>query len=220
MNSSKKLTILIYTAGWALAWTLIVWLIDRGAIGPGGSVVGMSVVNGWFRGLFDYGESGFSQPLYFASMIMGAFALAVCLFWAVFGIIKRAVSKPRKLDNSLFAAYLLYAAAALVILVFRLIAVNYSPVIMPFRLSLDPSYPSAYVMIIMIAMGSSICLIGEFIEKRRRLALALRIFCAVFAAAAIVVRTLCGVSWLTDIVGGLLFSMSLLLLYSVLFCDA
>jgi undecaprenyl-diphosphatase len=219
MNRDKKLSIFFYTAGWAVALTLAVWLVDRGAIGPGGSKVGLATVNGWFRSLFDYNESGFSQPLYFASMILAVVSLAVCLFWVIFGLVQRIVSKSRRLDHSLFAAYLLYAAAAGVILLFRLIAINYSPVIMPFRLGLDPSYPSAYIIIVMTAMFSSAYLIGFFIEKHRRLALCLRVLCGVIAAAAIVLRTLCGVSWLTDIVAGILFSSSLLLLYSAIFCD-
>ena len=77
---------------------------------------------------------------------------------------------------------------------------------------LEASYPSSHTLLVLSVMPTMV-----FQLRRRFPASMLRtaaiVLCIVFTAVVVIGRLLSGVHWLTDIVGGILLSLGLYLIY-------
>ncbi len=183
-----------------LVYTLVVAFVDVKAIGPEGSSVGLASINAAFRDLI--GQSGAFKIV---SDIGFYFCVALCVFFIglfLYQLLKR--KSLQKVDPNLTALMCLYAMFILLYLVFsRLIVVNYRPVLKDG--TLDPSYPSTHVFLGIIAGISAIDRLFVYI-KRENLRLALMIVCWVALLLSCIGRTMSGMHWLTDLIGGFIFA--------------
>lgn len=95
-------------------------------------------------------------------------------------------------------------------LFFEFFVVNYRPVLI--EGVLEASYPSSTTMLMMCIMPTAIMQFHHLISSKR-LRNIVNAFCGIYASFMVIGRVLSGVHWFTDIVGGILLSATLVMLY-------
>ena len=93
---------------------------------------------------------------------------------------------------------------------FEMVVVNYRPVLI--NGYLEASYPSSTTLLVMCVMPTAIMQLNGRI-KNSFLRKALAFLIAFFIAFMVIGRLISGVHWLSDIIGGALFSIGLVLMY-------
>ncbi len=192
-----------------LIFTLIVRLVDVSPIGPEGSSVGLSWLNGAFAGTF-----GFNEAFYDLSKYLGYASLGVAACFALLGLVQLIRGKSiRKVDPAILMLGGFYVVVIVFYALFEVLIINYRPVILDE--GLEASYPSTHTMLAICVAVSGLILAGRYIGNGVRLT-AFRCFLIVIMAAVVIFRLLSGVHWLTDIVGSLLLSSALCLAFKEL----
>ena len=77
---------------------------------------------------------------------------------------------------------------------------------------LEASYPSSTTMLAMCVLPTAMMQFKRLI-KNIKIRNTVNILCGIFTAFMVVGRLVCGVHWFTDILGGLIFSVAMILLY-------
>ena len=187
-------------------WTFLIQEVDVQPIGPNGSSVGFAALNGWFHQL-----TGVHWMLYTLTDWLGLVPVCVCLIFAGAGFVqlvqRRSLFKV-DLDIIMLGAY--YVLVIFGYLLFEMVPINYRPVLI--EGFLEASYPSSTTLLVLSVMPTL------YFQARRRLnPNALRqtilIFSILFSAFMVIGRLVSGVHWLTDIVGAVLLSSGIFLIY-------
>lgn len=201
MKTFKKYIPSILLAFITVVFTLAVKFIDVNTIGPDGSAVGFSAVNGFFRTLI-----GSNLTLYTITDWLGIIPILSILLYAGVGLSQLIKRKSlAKVDKILFVLGAFYVITGLVYIFFEKIIINYRPFIV--EETLEASYPSSHTMITLCLCASSILVSKYFFSEK--IALVLNNLAVVMATAIVLGRFISGVHWFTDIIGGLLFSATL-----------
>ena len=191
-----------------LVWTVMVSRIGVQAIGPEGSSVGLATLNGWFHRL-----TGVHMTLYTITDWLSLIPLFFVAGFACLGLTQWIQRKSIwKVDRSILALGVFYLAVMAVFLFFEVYVVNYRPVLID-RV-LEASYPSSTTLLVLCVMPTAM---GQLHSRMKKCVLrhfAMGMLCA-FTVFMVAARLISGVHWLTDIVGGLLLSAGLVLLYAV-----
>ena len=214
MSKSVKWIIFIWCFLYAVIMVIALKFESGVPIGDLGSI-NLRALNNGFRGLFGYEQGGYFRSLYLITEGLGVVSILACLFWTGMGI--KDLIKYRDIndvDKSIFATWLLYVLALIVWRVTLKISVSYAPVSVHPKSALVVSFPCGNTFLIIISMCSSIYLIGYFLEEKKKLVLALRVACIAILALGIILRTVSGVNWLTDILGAIGFAVPAVVLYS------
>ena len=189
-----------------ILWTLAVKTLDVQGIGPLGSTVGFATVNGFFHRL-----TGVNMLLYHITDWLGLVPVAFGLGFAVLGLDQWIRRKSIcKVDRSILALGGFYVVTLAAYLLFEEWVINYRPVLIAGFL--EASYPSSTTLLTLCVMPTAQMQLRRRIQNRviRRWVCAAITGFAVFMVAG---RLLSGVHWLTDIIGGVLLSGSLVMLY-------
>ena len=187
-------------------WTAAVCRVDARPIGPQGSVVGFAALNRQFHDL-----TGVNMALYTITDWLGLVPVGICFGFALLGLVQWIRRKQlRKVDRSLLVLGCFDLVVLAAYLLFEQFVVNYRPVLMDGFL--EASYPSSTTMLVLCVMPTAMLQLCVRIKKAglRRAVLTLMV---VFTVFMVVGRLLSGVHWLTDIVGGVLLSAGLVMLY-------
>ena len=194
-------------------WTLLVRTVDVQPAGQTGKPVGFATVNLLFHRL-----TGVHLLLYHATDWLGLVPVALCLLFGLLGLsqlIRRKSLLNVDADLTLLGIY--YVLVILAYLAFEMYPVNYRPIFIGGRL--EASYPSSTTLLVLSVMPTAAFQAGRRIRnlKARQ---AVRILTVLFSLAVVTGRLVSGVHWLTDIVGSVLLSRGLFLIYraSVLRC--
>ena len=209
----SKQTKKLYIAGGLLAafilWTVLVRLIDVRQIGPYGSSVGFSSLNGFVHSL-----TGVSMTLYAITDWLGLIPMCIVLGFAMLGLSQWIRRKDiRLVDRSILILGGFYLVVAAVYLFFEIIVINARPILI--NGILEASYPSSTTMLSLCVMPTAIL---QFRQRIRSPKLR-RYVCGTAGAFTVfmtVGRLLSGVHWFSDIIGGILVSCGLVLLYDAI----
>lgn len=145
---------------------------------------------------------------------IGYGAIALCLIFALAGFIQMIKRRSLiKVDGEILALGVLFAADIALYVFFEKYIVNYRPIIMPGETEPEASFPSSHTMLILTVMLAVMIILDKYV-KNRGLCTFLRILCALTALVTVCGRLYCGVHWFTDIVGGVLLSLTLILVFS------
>ena len=188
---------------------VLVRFVDVRPIGPEGTSIGLSRLNGFFFRL-----SGVNILWYHITDWLGVAAILVAFLFAMAGFVQ--LIKRRsilKVDREILALGGLYIVVIGLYVLFEIMIVNYRPIIMPDGTHPEASFPSSHTMLVCVIMGSAIMLIGKYV-KEKRICRVLRGICAAIIGMTVIGRLIAGVHWFTDIVGGILISIFLLSLFS------
>ena len=202
----KKLYAALALIAAFILWTAVVSSIDVQAIGPQGSRVGLSAVNGWFHGL-----TGVHMTLYTVTDWLGLVPVAVVMAFAMLGLIQWIKRKRLFLvDSSILILGGFYVIVMGAYLLFEELVINYRPVLIGGYL--ESSYPSSTTLLVLCVMPTAMLQLRSRIPIKW-LRTAVLAAMAAFMVFMVIGRAVSGVHWLSDIIGGGLLSAGLVLLY-------
>ena len=188
-------------------WTVLVSLVDIGAIGPDGSSVGFATLNGYVHEL-----TGVNFPLYTITDWLGLVPIGVAFSFAILGLVQWIKRKSLlKVDRSLLALGGFYVVVLVAYIFFEIVVINYRPVLIDGYL--EASYPSSTTMLVMCVMPAAMIQLHARIKNdvfRRCVMISI----AVFIVFMVIGRLVSGVHWLSDIIGGALISAGLVIIYA------
>ena len=187
-------------------WTFLIQEVDVQPIGPNGSSVGFAALNGWFHQL-----TGVHWMLYTLTDWLGLVPICVCLIFAGVGFVQLVHRKSLlKVDLDIILLGVYYVLVIFGYLLFEMVPINYRPVLI--EGFLEASYPSSTTLLVLSVMPTL-----YFQAQRRLTSNALRqtilIFSVLFSAFMVIGRLVSGVHWLTDIMGAVLLSSGIFLIY-------
>ena len=187
-------------------WTVAIRFIDVQAIGPQESTVGFATINQLFHNL-----TGVHMSLYIITDWLGLVPLGFVVGFALLGLIQWIRRKHLlKVDYDILVLGGFYIIVMAAYVLFEMFVVNYRPVLIDGIL--EASYPSSTTTLVMCVMTTAIMQFDARIKndvlKR----------CVTYAITAFVIfmvigRLVSGVHWFTDIIGGALLSIGLVLMY-------
>ena len=208
MKKQKFYIALGLLAAFAL-WTLAIRLIDVQAIGPQGSTVGFAALNGFVHNL-----TGMHMTLYVITDWLGLVPVAFGFGFAVLGLVQWIRRKSiLKVDGSILILGGFYIVTLAAYLFFESYVVNYRPVLIEGYL--EASYPSSTTLLVLCVMPTAMMQLRERI-KQPIFRKCVSIVITAFIAFMVIGRLISGVHWLTDIIGGILLSAGLVMIYDSL----
>ena len=189
-----------------VVWTVLVRLVDVRPIGPRGSNVGFSTLNGAFHRM-----TGVHMTLYTVTDWLGLVPIGVAFGFAVVGLCQWIQRKSMlRVDRSILVLGGFYLAVMAAYVFFEMVVVNRRPVLIEGYL--EASYPSSTTMLVLCVMPTAML---QFHDRIKKCAIrwCVLLIIAAFAAFMVIGRLLSGVHWITDIIGGGLISASLVMAY-------
>ena len=187
-------------------WTILVSTFDVRPIGPNHSSVGLAGVNEFVRAL-----TGVHFLLYDLTDWLSLVPVAVCFGFGILGLMQWVRRKSiRKVDFSILVLGGFYMVTAAAYLLFEEWIINFRPVLI--EGVLEASYPSSTTMLTLCVMPTA----GMQLKKRipnKTISWMVTIAINGFTAFMVIGRFLSGVHWFSDIVGGILLSTGLVMMY-------
>ncbi len=205
----KKFCIALGLLAAFVLWTVAVRLIDVQAIGPRGSAVGFATLNG-----FVHNFTGVHMQLYTITDWLGLVPVAFGFGFALLGLAQWIKRKSiLKVDRSILILGAFYIVTLTAYLFFESYVINYRPVLIAGFL--EASYPSSTTLLVLCVMPTAIMQLRGRIKNHalRKAVTSAITFFIVFMVAG---RLVSGVHWLTDIIGGILLSAGLVMIYDSL----
>ena len=185
-------------------YTLMVRFYDYRAIGPLNSKVGFANINEQFHDFI-----GVHMTLYKITNYLGLLLGLIAITYVVIGLIELIKRKKlKKVDKEILIMGAFYTIVILVFVLFELLEINYRPVLKDG--ALDASFPSTHIFITMCICLSSILINKKYFKYYKIINIAI----IVLMAAIMILRTISGVHWLTDIIGGLFVGGTLSYIFS------
>ena len=187
-------------------WTFLIKFIDVDAIGPDNSQVGFSHFNRFFSNLV-----GVNMKLYHITDFLSLIPLFMIFAFGMVGLFQWFGRKSIiKVDYDILILGGFYIAVLGVYILFEILELNYRPILI--NGCLEASYPSSTTMLSICVFSSG----ATFLNTRIKNPTLRKI--AVFASMAFMIfmvlgRIFSGVHWITDIIGGILLSFGLILIY-------
>ena len=202
----KRLAVSVGLLGAFLLWTAAVCLIDVQPIGPRESSVGLATIN-----RFAHDLTGVHFALYTVTDWLGLVPVAVGMGFGMLGMVQWVGRKSiLKVDFSILVLGGFYLAVLAAYLLFERYPVNYRPVLIDGIL--EASYPSSTTMLVLCVMPTAMLQLHSRIGSRLLRRCVLTAMTA-FTAFMVIGRVLSGVHWITDVIGGVLLSGGLVMLY-------
>ena len=187
-------------------WTILLGIMDVQPIGPQGTMVGFAGLN---QAVHVF--TGVNMTLYTVTDWLGLVPLGFVFGFALLGLgqwIRR--KHILRVDRSILTLGVFYLVVMALYVFFECYVVNYRPVLIEGKL--EASYPSSTTILVLCVMPTVIMQLGTRIRSRiirRWVSVAMMLF----AAFMVIGRLLSGVHWFSDIVGGILLSAGLVMLY-------
>lgn len=189
-----------------LAWTLLVIFVDVKPLGVNSSNIGLSTMNLAF---FDLTSTNLT--LYTITDWLGLISIAICVGFGVLGLIQLIKRKGLfKVDKDILILGIYYVIVILMYLIFEMIPINYRPILIEGRM--ETSYPSSTTLLVLSVAPTLSFEIHKRI-KDRKIVILVDIVNISFALFMIIGRLLSGVHWLSDIIGSIILSSGLFVLY-------
>lgn len=205
MKRNKFIAAVSFLAAFVL-WTILVCAIDVHPVGPKDSLVGLAGINQWIHSL-----TGVHFLLYNLTDWLGLVPIGVCIGFAVLGLVQWIDRKHIcKVDCDILVLGGFYTITFAGYLLFEFMVINYRPVLI--NGYLEASYPSSTTMLTICVMTTA----GMQLKKRipnKTISRMVTIATTVFTAFMVIGRFLSGVHWFSDIVGGILLSAGLVMMY-------
>lgn len=206
--SKNKRNFIISAALWVLfiLFTVLVRVVDVRPIGPLDSSVGFAGLNRAVQ------QALGSHPfMYTVTELLGVVSLLVAGgmgVWTLAQAIRRKSIK--KVDRSLLCLMASYVLMGIFYVMFEEVIVNYRPILE--EGVLEASYPSSHTLLVFTIIGTALVRWNARVSSRG-LKLSGNILGVAIIAVTVVGRLLSGVHWFTDILGGVLLSLALVVFY-------
>ena len=201
MKEKRNLLTGVGLIGAFALWTVLIQRVDVQVVGQNGTKIGFADFNEWFHQL-----TGVHMTLYTITDWLGLVPIFICLCFGVMGLVQ--LIKRRSLlrvDSDILLLGVYYVMVIACYLIFEMITINYRPVLIEGRL--EASYPSSTTLLVLSVMPTLMFQVAVFVVA--------------FSVFMVIGRLISGVHWATDIIGSVLFSAGLYMLYrsAVLYAD-
>lgn len=205
MSSTKKNIMISFSLLLVfIIYIVLVKSIDLKGIGPEGSIVGFSTLNG-----FVFGLTGENMIFYYLTEVLGVIAIFTAFVYAIIGLNQLIKRKSLfKVDKELLGLGVFYIIVIGLYVLFEIFIVNYRPVLMDGEL--EASFPSSHTLIALCICGSAILLNKKKYNKLKITRIVNKVLLVVMILL-VVGRILSGVHWFSDILGGVIISSALLM---------
>ena len=214
MREKRNLLAGVALIGAFALWTVLIQCVDVQAVGQKETLVGFADFNVWFHQL-----TGVYMTIYTITDWLGLVPIFICLCFGVMGLVQ--LVKRRSLlrvDPDILLLGIYYVMVIACYLIFEMIPINYRPVLIEGRL--EASYPSSTTLLVLSVMPTL------WFQANRRFSNTIirktvAVFVVTFSVFMVIGRLVSGVHWLTDIIGSVLLSAGLYMLYqsAVLYSD-
>ena len=195
-------------------WTVLIQRVDVQIVGQNGTKIGFADFNVWFHQL-----TGVHMTLYTITDWLGLVPIFICLCFGAMGLVQ--LIKRRSLlrvDSDILLLGVYYVMVIACYLIFEMIPINYRPVLIGGRL--EASYPSSTTLLVLSVMPTLMFQANRRVSNAM-IRKAVAVFVVAFSMFMVIGRLISGVHWATDIIGSVLFSAGLYMLYrsAVLYAD-
>ncbi len=189
-----------------ILFTVAVMVIDVKPVGPQGSLVGFSTMNQSIHDLL-----GVNMLLYHITDWLGLVAIFAAFGFGILGFVQLVKRKKLlRVDSSILVLGGFYLLVFSCYAFFEFNIVNYRPILI--NGVLEASYPSSTTMLVMCIMPTAMMQFKRLIPKKP-IRTVINILCGMFTAFMVIGRMISGVHWFTDIMAGILLSVTLIMLY-------
>ena len=189
-----------------IVFTFMIKIIDVRPIGPEGSKVGFAAVN-----QFVLNNLGINFFWYYLTDWLGLVAILFACAFGVLGLCQLIRCRSlKRVDSDILLLGLSYLVIIGSYIIFEKVIISHRPVMIENRL--EASYPSSHTMVVVSIMSLAMIQFHHRI-KNRPFRWFLDIVCILINVITVIGRLISGVHWFTDIVGGLLLSAVLIMLY-------
>ena len=193
----------------AVGYTYLVKTVDVKAIGPNKSVVGFAKINTWFSNLV-----GSHMSLYKVTEILGLAVLLIVGLYGLIGLIQLIKRKSIvKVDREIILLGVLYVLMAIVYVFFEKFIINYRPVLIDGEL--EASYPSSHTILAICICISSLIVSKNYLSDNYLKVS--NIVTILLLLGVFLGRVISGVHWISDIIGGVIISLTLLMYFYTLY---
>ena len=189
----------------SIIYIYLVKTFDVEAIGPKNTSVGFSKINKYFIDLV-----GLNQNIYKVTEIVGLIILIIVGIYGIIGLVQLIKRKSLfKIDREIISLGILYVLMITVYILFEKVIINYRPVLLDGKL--EASFPSSHTMLSLCVCISSLIVSKKYVPKKY---INITTFITVLLLTIVFLgRTLSGVHWISDIVGGVIISSTLLMYF-------
>ena len=195
-----------------VVWTLLIQVVDVQPVGQNGTNIGFATFNCWFHKM-----TGVHMTIYIITDWLGLVPLFVCLLFGWIGfcqLIKR--RNLFKVDCDIIFLGIYYVIVILGYFIFEMVPINYRPILI--EGFMEASYPSSTTLLVLSVMPTLILQANRRLENAKVKNM-IGILTILFSAFMVIGRLVSGVHWFTDIVGSILLSTGLFLIYkAVVLC--
>ena len=214
MKEKRNLLTGVGLIGAFALWTVLIQRVDVQVVGQNGTKIGFADFNEWFHQL-----TGVHMTLYTITDWLGLVPIFICLCFGVMGLVQ--LIKRRSLlrvDSDILLLGVYYVMVIACYLIFEMITINYRPVLIEGRL--EASYPSSTTLLVLSVMPT-LMFQANMRVSNAMIRKAVAVFVVAFSVFMVIGRLISGVHWATDIIGSVLFSAGLYMLYrsAVLYAD-
>lgn len=205
-EARKKMLIAVGMFIAFLLWTIGVCLINVQPIGPEETTVGFAAVNQYIHHF-----TGVHMALYVITDWLGLVPICFAIGFGILGLCQWIGL--RKIGNVDFSVWILggfYIVVVASYLIFENIIINYRPILIDGNL--EVSYPSSTTLLVICVMYTAMLQLQDRIQNKV-LNRCTSYIIKVFIAFMVIGRFVSGVHWFSDIIGGILLSISLIQTY-------
>jgi len=209
MNNTKRNTIIsIVLIICAIVYTFLVKTVDVKQIGPDNTSVGFATVNEAVAN-----KLPFNETLYKITKYLGYVSLAAVGAYALVGLVQLIKRKSLfKVDREIIALGIFFVIVLALYVAFEIVIVNYRPVILDSEVGVEASFPSSHTVLAICVCTSVIMVNKKIFENVKGIKL-VNIGALLVLFGTAIGRTLSGVHWISDIVGGVIISAALLMTF-------
>ena len=205
----KNMIIAIILTVISVVYTLCVKYIDVKNIGPNNSSVGFASMNKFFNNLI-----GNHMWIYKITEVFGIILLLLVVIYGAIGIGQLIHRKnPFKVDPEIIKLGCFYVLMLLVYILFEKVVINYRPILIDGEL--EASYPSSHTILSLCVALSSLIVSHRYFNKNY-----IKLINGITIGLMLVVllgRMLSGVHWASDIIGGVIISLTLLSYFKLVY---
>ena len=205
MKKKRNIILCIILTIVSILYTFLVKVVDVKSIGPNHSKVGFASINSYFKNLI-----GSNMTIYKITEILGFLVFIICAFYAGIGIYQLIKRKSlKKIDKEIYLVGAFYVLVLFVYVFFEKVIINYRPVLIDGEL--EASFPSSHTMLAICVCTSSFIIGRKYIGKKYLDIVNVVTF--ILMLSVLIGRLISGVHWISDIIGGIIISITLLMYF-------
>ncbi len=187
-------------------WTFLIMHVDVQSVGQNGTDIGFAAFNTWF-----HQATGVHMVIYTITDWLGLVPVIICVCFAILGVVQLIKRKSLfKVDADIILLGIYYFLVFFGYLFFEMVPINYRPI--PIEGVMEASYPSSTTLLVLSVMPTLKLQIDRRTENKT-IRIITTVFVVLFSAFMVIGRLVAGVHWATDIIGSILLSMGLFMVY-------